>query len=85
MDRIVEYNLLMFELNHNGIKLKVQEHNINGTTVFRILFPDSRKPLVITSATHISYTDFWTSIPEGRQKEAEEIGALISEHLNTKR
>ena len=74
----------MFELDYHGSKVKVQEHNVNGTTVFRLVFPDSRKPLVITRATRSNYTDFWTSIPEGRQKEAEEIGALISEHLNTK-
>lgn len=75
----------MFELNFNESKIKVQEHNVNGTTVFRIVFPDSRKPLVVTRASRSNYTDFWTSIPEGRQKEAEKIGALISEHLNTKR
>jgi len=74
----------MFELDYNGSKIKVQEHTIASTTVFRIAFPDSRKPLVVTSATHSNYTDFWTSVPEGRQKEAEEIGALISEHLNKK-
>ncbi len=74
----------MFELDYKGDKLKVQEHTISGTTVFRIAFPDSRKPLMVTSATRSNYTDFWTSIPEGRQKEAEEIGALISEYLNTR-
>lgn len=74
----------MFELNYKGNSIKVQEHTVTGQTVFRVVFPDSRKPLVLTRAMRINYTDFWTSVPEGRQKEAEEIGALISEHLNTK-
>ncbi|TKK65428.1 hypothetical protein FC093_20165 [Ilyomonas limi] len=75
---------IMFELDYKGSKIRVQEHTVAGTTVFRIVFPDSRKPLVVTRATRNNYTDFWTSVPEGRQKEAEEIGELISEHLNTK-
>jgi len=74
-----------FELAYNGNKIKVQEHQVAGQTVFRIVFTDNRKPLVITRATRSNYTDFWTSVPEGRQQEAEEIGAFISEHLNTKR
>lgn len=73
-----------FELAYQGSKIKVQEHQVAGQAVFRIVFPDSRKPLVVTRATRSNYTDFWTSIPEGRQKEAEEIGTLISEHLNAK-
>ncbi|TKK64851.1 hypothetical protein FC093_21600 [Ilyomonas limi] len=73
-----------FELAYKGSNLKVQEHQVAGQTIFRIVFPDSRKPLVVTRATRSNYTDFWTSVPEGRQQEAEEIGALISEYLTTK-
>jgi len=74
----------MFELDYKGHSIQVQEHIVAGQTVFRVVFRDSRKPLVVTKAMHSNYTDFWTSIPEGRQKEAEEIGGLITEYLNTK-
>jgi hypothetical protein len=73
-----------FELVYKGSKIKVKEHKVAGQTIFRIVFPDGRKPLVVTRATGSNYTDFWTSVPEGRQQEAEEIGALISEYLNIK-
>jgi len=71
-----------FELDFNGGKIKVAEHKIAGQIVFRIVFPDRRTPLVINRAEHFDAHSFWTSIPEGRQKEAEEIGALISNYLN---
>lgn len=74
----------MFELPYKDGTLKIQEHTVADTPVFRIVFPDRTQPLVVTRAMRSNYTDFWTSIPEGRQQEAEEIGVLISEHLNTK-
>jgi len=42
-----------------------------------IVFPDGRPGLAITRATHADGHRFWTSIPEGRQTEAERIGAPI--------
>lgn len=73
-----------FELDFNGGKIKIEEHTIAERTIYRILFSDKRSPLIITIATNIYDSHFWTSIPEGRQPEAEEIGALISKHLNIK-
>ncbi len=49
--------------------------------IFRIQFAYNQAPLVITRAVHANANHFWTSIPEGRQKEAEEIGPLISEYF----
>ena len=40
-----------------------------------------KKPLVLTRATGQDSDRFWTSIPQGRQKEAEEIGPLIGEYI----
>ncbi len=71
-----------FELNFNEAKINVHRHLVGTQTIFRVLFSDKRQPLVVTSATHANAYKFWTSIPEGRQKEAEEVGALISEHFN---
>lgn len=73
-----------FELDFKEGKIKVQEHAVKGQPVFRILFSDNRTPLVIARATHIREHRFWTSFPEGRQQEAEEVGALISEYFKSK-
>ena len=72
-----------FELDFNTGKIGVNRHSVGAQTIFRIVFSDKRPPLVITRASHSNAYIFWTSIPEGRQKEAEEVGILISEYLKT--
>jgi hypothetical protein len=74
-----------FELDHNGGRIKVQRHSISGQVVFRVQFPDKRQPLILTRALNSNATRFWTSVPEGRQKEADEIGPLITQYYNTKK
>ena len=60
-----------FELDfHNG-KIKITRHSIGTQVIFRVVFADKKPPLVITR-THSNINRFWTSIPEGRQREAEE-------------
>ena len=71
-----------FELDFEKGKIQVHRLLVGTQTIFRILFSDKRLLLVVTRATHANAYKFWTSIPEGRQKEAEEVGALISEHFN---
>ena len=73
----------MFELEYKGEKIQVHRLSIGAQVVFRILFSDKIAPLVITRAKNPNASKFWTSIPEGRQKEAEEVGALISEYFNS--
>ena len=70
-----------FELDFNEDKIKVHRLLVGTQTIFRVVFSNKRQPLVVTRATHANAYKFWTSIPEGRQKEAEEIGALISEYF----
>ena len=71
----------VFELNFKGGRIKVQRHAISGyTSVFRIGFSDGRPPLVITRATGEDIGRHWTSIPEGRFNEAQEVGAIIEAH-----
>ncbi len=70
-----------FELDFKEGKIKVQRHSINSNVVFSVKFSDNRKPLVITRAIHANAYRFWTSIPEGRQEEAEEVGLTISEYF----
>ncbi len=70
----------MFEIEIQGLKIAVYEHIVNGQQVFRLSFADNRKPLVVARAKTWN-GDIWTSIPQGRQKEAEEFGKEISKHL----
>lgn len=76
----MESNNDKFELYYKNDKIEVQRHSIGIQTVFRISFRDKRPPLVIIRALHANAYRFWTSIPEGRQREAEEIGTLIVQH-----
>lgn len=71
-----------FTIQYSSQSYDVAVHAVGKTTVYRISFPDGRKPLVITSATDSNYRNFWTSVPQGRQPEAEEFGKLIDIHLN---
>jgi hypothetical protein len=72
-----------FELDFKDEKIQVYRHSVGTQVIFRIQFSDKKPPLVITRATHANAYKFWTSIPEGRQGEAEELGAIISEYFKT--
>jgi len=70
-----------FELDFEKGKIQVHRLLVGTQTIFRVIFSDKRQHLVVTRATHADAYKFWTSIPEGRQKEAEEVGSLISEYF----
>lgn len=72
-----------FELDYKGGKIKVSRHSIGNQVIFKIIFPDNRRPLVVTRAKHADAYKFWTSIPEGRLREAQEIGPLIVEYFKS--
>lgn len=74
-----------FELQVNSVTLRVERLNLPGHVAFRVVFSSARQPLVVARATNADAARFWTSIPEGRQKEAEEVGKLIQEYLQTKK
>jgi len=71
-----------FELDYKGGKIRVQRHQVERQTIFRVVFSDKRPPLVLTRATGTEIGRHWTSIPEGRFNEAQEIGSLIQEYFN---
>lgn len=66
-----------FELEYKDQKIRVQRHELSGEIIYRVLFADRRPALVLTRMLHSPTVHWWTSIPEGRQPEAEEIGPLI--------
>lgn len=74
-----------FELEYKGVTMTVERLPLPGHVSFRVIFSSARQPLVIARATNAEMTKFWTSIPEGRQKEAEGVGALIQEYLQSKK
>lgn len=69
-----------FKIEVNELALEVTSHIINASEVFRIVFSDKRPPLVVTESLSNGQL-FWTSVPQGRQKEAEFFGRLIEEKL----
>ena len=77
----MEKNQDNFELDFKDRKIQVRRHSIGAQVIFRVVFSNKATPLVVTRAVHSNAYKFWTSIPEGRQKEAEEVGALISEYF----
>lgn len=74
----------IFELNFKDGMIRVQRHLVSNQIIYRIVFSDKRIPLVITRALTGNSAHWWTSIPEGRQREAEEIGLLIEKYLEAK-
>ena len=70
----------IFELDFIEGKIRVQCHLVANQTIYRVIFSDKRNPLVITMALTDNAAHWWTFIPEGRQKEADEIGPLIFEY-----
>jgi hypothetical protein len=75
-----------FEIKSNSIVINVSEHIIADERVFHLIFPDKRKALnLVVAEEHPSGKRFWTSMPEGRQDEAEQFGKLIADHIRNKR
>jgi hypothetical protein len=75
----------VFDIDYEGLTAKVTEHFLKEMRVFHITFAGKRKPLVITVAETPGGKKWWTSVPQGRQKEAEEVGRLIANYIRAKR
>ncbi|MGK2860730.1 MAG: hypothetical protein ACSLE0_02275 [Chitinophagaceae bacterium] len=75
----------IFELELNGVKMIAQRLNLPGYIAFRVTFDSPRPVIVVARANDFNATKFWTSVPEGRQKEAEGVGALIETYLKSKK
>lgn len=73
-----------FELQLNSVTMKVYELDIPKFTAYRIVFSSPRPQLIVARAKNADKQSFWTSIPEGRQKEAEVLGNLIEDYLSKK-
>lgn len=73
-----------FELELEGNLVRISEHEIESKRVFHVDFKGLKSKLLITVGLGLRDQNFWTSIPQGRQKEAERIGQLIAAHIRAK-
>ena len=73
-----------FEVIYKEKAVKIEEVSVGGQALYKVIFSD-RPAMFVTRAKHFNASKFWTSVPEGRQELAEEIGELITKHykLNT--
>lgn len=70
-----------FDIEVDGCNARVSDCTIKSARVFHIVFSAGRKPLNITIATNSDDEKFWTSVPEGRQEEAELAGKIIAAYI----
>lgn len=70
-----------FEVEVDGVKIMVSEHTVQDQQIYRLIFDDKRPPLVITRAS-TWHGKTWTSIPQGRQQEAETFGQIVTQYLD---
>ena len=68
-----------FVIDYFGVNLLIKVLEMQGRTVFRIIFGDFREDLYITRATLPDGKRYWMSVPEdpNRQKDAVMIGRAI--------
>ena len=74
-----------FSFESHGVVITCQKLDVAKDPVYHVTFSSNRKPIVIARARFEESDARWTSIPEGRQKEAEGIGALIEKYLSAKK
>ena len=71
----------VFDIEIDDQVAQVNVHQIKSVKVYQLTFVGRRKPLNITVASNQDGERFWTSIPEGRQQEAELAGKAIAAYL----
>jgi hypothetical protein len=70
-----------FQITYGNTVLRIRPVDMPGRLAFYVSFSSERKPLLVVRAKDFNASSFWTSMPEGRQKEAEGVGKLIEEYL----
>lgn len=70
-----------FTITYSNTTLHIHPVDMPNRLAFHVTFSSNRKPLLVVRAKDVNGTHFWTSMPEGRQKEAEGVGDLIEEFI----
>ena len=73
-----------FSIEAFGVQINCQRLDLPKQIAYHVTFSSDRKPIVVARARFVDSPATWTSIPEGRQKEAEGLGQLIEDFLSTK-
>jgi hypothetical protein len=73
-----------FTIRYKEQELRIRRLELAQMVIYQITFPGKTPPLIVTRARKAEGEKFWTSVPEGRQKEAEAIGPLIGEYILSK-
>ena len=71
---------LKFEVKYKDKIVKIEEVHLGKDTFFRGAFENGTQ-IFLTRMKNSVGEYSWTSIPAGRQKEADEIGSLIAEYI----
>jgi len=71
----------VFEIMLDEQSVQVSVHIIKSAKVFHLVYPSLKDPLNLTIANADDGGKFWTSLPEGRQEEAELAGSVIAAYL----
>lgn len=74
-----------FDIELGDQTAHVTVHTLKSARVFHIVFNSRRAALHITVAVNDEGNRFWTSLPEGRQAEAELAGKAIAAYLRAYR
>ena len=72
-----------FQIIFEGKEVPVQIMRTGTVVLYIVTFTD-RKTLAVTRGKKFEEGFFWTSVPEGRQAEAEKIGPMIDKYLQSK-
>ena len=73
-----------FELAYNLALIKVEKIDMPGLEVYKIEFSNEVPALTARCITKPGGEKIWSSVPEGCDDLAEEIGKLIEEHQQKK-
>jgi len=83
-DQLITTKDEKFTIESHGVMIMCQRLPLQGHVAYHVYFSSKRKPIVVAKANFVDSDAKWTSVPEGRQKEAEGIGALIEQYLSMK-
>ena len=73
-----------FDLQFGNSTIRVEQILLPGQTFFRVLFSNQIPELKLLRATDAGGEKFWTSIPEGRQELAKQVGPIIESYYLSK-
>lgn len=72
----------VFTITYDGQEVKVQPYAYKKKELFAVGLP--KKQVIILKSEKLNGQAFWTSMPQGEQALAEQLGKLIDDKFSTK-